>query len=485
MRGNTYFPEYSEKIKQIIIGAFNALDSPKIIVDTKGIILYASKYHLKYLGYDSEDELIGHKVDDVIPGTRMSMVLETLTPEYGYLFHFVHRITGEITSVICNRYPVYENDKLLGVLCETTFPDGVSSIPELSDNVQKLKLQKRKMQTGVLQTQISNLILGVSPAIVNLRRLILQIAAFNFPVLITGETGVGKEVFANALHRSSPFAKENFVKINCAAIPRELLESELFGYEKGAFSGALREGKMGKFEYAQKGSVLLDEIGDMPMELQSKLLRVLQEKEFEKIGSVKTQPFSARIICTTNCDINQLIKEKKFRQDLYYRINVIELYIPPLRDRKEDIPILINSFIQSINNEYGLSIAGISREGLQKLQDYDWPGNVRELRHVIEHACVMQRTGILQPYDILPSTHETTIKPPYPKTNITSDIHEEEIIPLEEARKLAEIEQIQRALKITDGNKTLAAKYLKIDRTILYDKIKRYNINPSTSTSHN
>ena len=309
-----------------------------------------------------------------------------------------------------------------------------------------------------------------------MRNLIAQIAAFNFPVLITGETGSGKEVFANALHQLSPFAKENFVKINCAAIPGELLESELFGYEKGAFSGALREGKFGKFEYAQNGSVLLDEIGDMPMGLQSKLLRVLQEKEFEKIGSVKTQPFNARIICTTNCNINQLIEEKKFRQDLYYRINVIELHIPPLRERKEDIPILSNSFIHRVNNEYGLSITGISREGFQKLRDYDWPGNVRELRHVIEHACVMQRTGILQPYYILPDIHETLIESAYQKANVPSDTRRDEIIPLEEARKLAEIEQIQRALRIADGNKTLAAKYLQIDRTVLYDKIKRYKI---------
>lgn len=476
MGANTYFPKYSEKVKRIIISAFNCLDSPKIIVDTEGIILYVSKYHLEYLGYDSEDELIGHKVDDVIPGTRMSMVLKTLTPEYGYLFHFIHRITGEITTVICNRYPVYENGKLLGVLCETTFPDGVSSIPELSNAVQKLKSRKKEMRTDALQTQIANLILGVSPTIVNLRNLIAQIAAFNFPVLITGETGSGKEVFANALHQLSPFAKENFVKINCAAIPGELLESELFGYEKGAFSGALREGKIGKFEYAQNGSVLLDEIGDMPMGLQSKLLRVLQEKEFEKIGSVKTQPFNARIICTTNCNINQLIEEKKFRQDLYYRINVIELHIPPLRERKEDIPILSNSFIHRVNNEYGLSITGISREGFQKLRDYDWPGNVRELRHVIEHACVMQRTGILQPYYILPDIHETLIESAHQKANVLSDTRRDEVIPLEEARKLAEIEQIQRALRTADGNKTLAAKYLQIDRTVLYDKIKRYKI---------
>lgn len=246
--------------------------------------------------------------------------------------------------------------------------------------------------------------------------------------------------------------------------------------KRAPFSGALREGKVGKFEYAQNGSVLLDEIGDMPMGLQSKLLRVLQEKEFEKIGSVKTQPFNARIICTTNCNINQLIEEKKFRQDLYYRINVIELYIPPLRERKEDIPILTNSFIHSVNNEYGLSIAGISHEGLQKLQSYDWPGNIRELRHVIEHACVMQRAGILQPCYILPDTHNPLAESSQQNPAIPFDIPEDEVIPLEEARKLAEIEQIQRALRIAGGNKTLAAKYLQIDRTVLYDKIKRYKI---------
>ena len=268
-------------------------------------------------------------------------------------------------------------------------------------------------------------------------------------------------------------SKHNFVKINCAAIPNELLESELFGYEQGAFSGALSTGKVGKFEYAQNGTLLLDEIGDMPFHLQAKLLRAIQEKEFEKVGGLKTIPFNARIICTTNQNIHELIKQQKFRQDLYYRINVIELYIPPLRERKEDIRPLCRYFIDKTNRENGLSIVDISPKALDLLIQYDWPGNVRELRHNVERACFIRGAGMLE-YE-----HFRQIKERMSQNNVQeveTALNGPEILTLEQVRAHAEIEEIKKALLLSKGNKSQAAKLLGVDRTILYDKMKKYEI---------
>ena len=292
-------------------------------------------------------------------------------------------------------------------------------------------------------------------------------------VLITGETGTGKEVFADALHRSSIRRDKHFVKINCAAIPKELLESELFGYEKGAFSGASSSGKTGKFEYAAGGTILLDEIGDMPLDLQAKLLRVLQEREFERIGGLKSIPFDARVICTTNRDVVQLVKEGKFREDLYYRINVLEMYIPPLRERTEDIMELSRTFIAQINNEYELSIEGIDADTQQFLECYDWPGNVRELKHAIERACMMRGSGTLSMDDFDFFIRRISAN----GSSYAADRNVTKSLDLKTVKMEAEKKAIETALKITGGNKKSAANILGIERTVLYDKLKKYDMN--------
>ncbi len=311
-----------------------------------------------------------------------------------------------------------------------------------------------------------------------LKHVIAKIADMPLPVLITGETGAGKEVFAEALHLASNHRhKHNFVKINCAAIPGELLESELFGYEKGAFSGANSIGKMGKFEYAGRGTILLDEIGDMPLALQAKLLRVLQEKEFERVGGLKSISFHARVVCTTNRDLRQLIKEGKFREDLYYRINVLELYIPPLRERKEDIAELSKVFIRQLNEEYSLEITGMDGSVMKVFQSYHWPGNVRELRHVIERACMMRGNGTLIGEDVsfykpqLSAMAGTVL--PDGKTYESDEPME---LNLREIRMEAEKKAIRLAIDLSGGNKAKAAKLLGIERTVLYDKLRKYDM---------
>lgn len=470
------------KLDRIIRSTFDSLTGAKIVVDENGIILYASKFHYQYLGYSKPGDMIGRPVESVIPGTRMHIVLQTKVPEYGYIFRFLNKNTGEITPVVCNRVPVFEDGVLLGAMSETIFPHGMETVLALANEVKLLEERQQNTLTQEAQLCLENIIIGQSQVISDLRKMVAQVATFPLPVLITGETGTGKEVFANAIHMLSAASQGRFVKINCAAIPQDLLESELFGYEEGAFSGASRKGKIGKFEFAQNGSILLDEIGDMPMNLQAKLLRAIQEKSFEKVGGLKSIPFNARVICTTNCNIKELVAQKKFRQDLYYRINVIEMYIPPLRERKEDIKPLCEHFINGINRQFGLSIVGVSSSAVEWLQKHEWPGNVRELYHAVERACFYLGAGQLErEHFSLVNLEQTPHGNNLPQTVKEYENEDtigigQDMISLEEARVKAEIAQIKLALKHTRGNKSKAAKLLQVDRTILYDKIKKYGI---------
>jgi transcriptional regulator with PAS, ATPase and Fis domain len=297
------------------------------------------------------------------------------------------------------------------------------------------------------------------------------VADSNLAILITGETGTGKEVFANAVHQLSNRRYGNFIKVNCAAIPKDLLESELFGYSEGAFSGASKGGKVGKFEQANNGTILLDEIGELPMPLQSKLLRIIQERELEKIGGIKPMSLDVRLICCTNQNVEQMIAEGKFRQDLYYRINTIELNIPPLRDRLVDFPLLCEHFIRKINQYHNCSILGISDEVLQHFLNYNWPGNIRELEHVLERACVMSSTAILDVdhFDFfLPRIYQ----------NYTAERNDSfsKMETLSNKRSQAEKKAIIQALEATKGNKSKAAIFLDITRSQLYEKLKKYDM---------
>jgi len=273
------------------------------------------------------------------------------------------------------------------------------------------------------------------------------------------------------VHQLSNRRYGNFIKVNCAAIPKDLLESELFGYSEGAFSGASKGGKVGKFEQANNGTILLDEIGELPLPLQSKLLRILQEHKLERIGSIKSIQLDIRIICCTNQNIEQMINEGRFRQDLYYRINTVELNIPPLRDRLTDIPLLCEHFIKKINQYHNCSIVGISDKVLQHFLNYNWPGNVRELEHVLERACVMSSTAILdvEHFDFfLPRIYR----------NITIEDNDSfsKLETLSNKKNHAEQKAIIQALETTKGNKSKAAILLDITRSQLYEKLKRYDL---------
>ncbi|RMH79766.1 MAG: PAS domain-containing protein [Acidobacteria bacterium] len=289
-------------------------------------------------------------------------------------------------------------------------------------------------------------ILTKSPAFKSILELARSVAEYDVNVLIEGETGTGKSLLAKYIHYLSPRRDGPFIKVNCAAIPDTLLEAELFGYVKGAFTGAVKD-KPGKVEIAEGGTLLLDEIGDMPLHLQAKILHLVQEKEFERLGDTRTRKANLRLIATTNKNLRELIRQGHFREDLYYRLGVIRLHLPPLRERREDIPSLVNHFIQKYSRRYSKRIKGVSAEAMRLLLGYSFPGNVRELENVIERAVITCKGSLVQVEDI----------------QIEFDT-----LPM----SIEERDRIRRALEQAGGNKSLAAKILGMHRTTLWRKLK-------------
>lgn len=310
-------------------------------------------------------------------------------------------------------------------------------------------------------------VIGNSKGMQEIFALVEQVSQSKVTILLRGESGTGKELIAHAIHYHSPRAEQPFIKLSCAALPETLLESELFGHEKGAFTGAIRA-KPGRFELADGGTIFLDEIGDIPLSIQVKLLRVLQEKKFERVGGTKTYSVDVRIIAATNRDLEQAMQEKQFREDLYYRLNVLPIFIPPLRDRKEDISALVDNFLNRFNVEYGKQVR-IIPETLMLLEQYHWPGNVRELENCIERLVVQARTDIVQPDDL-----PTQIRVPAELPSSAALVPEGALTKtVEEIEK----EQITAAMIKCGGVQARAARLLGLTPRQLGYKLKKYDIN--------
>ncbi len=311
-------------------------------------------------------------------------------------------------------------------------------------------------------------IVGKNEKMLHLFNIVKKVAPTDSTVLITGESGTGKELFAKAIHKMSGRSKGKLVPVNCSAIPRELLETELFGYEKGAFTGAVQR-KMGRFELANHGTIFLDEIGDMDPYLQAKVLRAIQEKVIERLGGTQPIKVDVRVIAATNRDLEKEVEEGRFRKDLFFRLNVIPLKIPPLRERKDDIPLLFETFVEKFNRKSGGNIKGISDNAMKLMMSYSWPVNVRELENLIERVVILKRDGILDVEDLpegIRSFGEDTSKD---VTHIEGENFFEKVRAFE--RKL-----IIDALKKSLGVKSKAAKLLGIKRTTLIEKMKRLGI---------
>ena len=323
----------------------------------------------------------------------------------------------------------------------------------------------------VLQTKLEanhsfGKIIGKTEKMQHLFTQIQTAAAVDITVLIQGETGTGKELVAKSIHDNSPRKARPFVAINCAAIPAELIESELFGHERGAFTSAYQQ-RIGQFEQANTGTLFLDEIGDMPPALQAKLLRVLEEREFQRIGGTKTISIDIRVLTATHRNLADAAEKGAFRLDLYHRLAAFCIVIPPLRERREDIPILADHFLKKYAAAIGKSIRAISTDALHVLTQHDFPGNVRELKNAIESAVLSETTDQLQPQSLPPHlTQESS------QTVIGDSTDATVILPLDEVERRA----IVHALKVTDNNISDAARALGIDRTTLYRKLKKYNL---------
>ncbi|MGC8744161.1 MAG: sigma-54-dependent transcriptional regulator [Verrucomicrobiia bacterium] len=330
-------------------------------------------------------------------------------------------------------------------------------------------------------------LLGNSPAMENLRCLIRKVARTQATVLIQGESGTGKELVARALHRQSPRANAPFIKVNCAAIPENLIESEFFGHEKGAFTGAINK-REGRFELAHSGTILLDEVSEVSPTVQAKLLRVLQEREFERVGGNRTIKVDVRVIATTNRNLKQCVEKNEFRQDLYFRLNVVPIFVPPLREHIEDVQLLAEQFMNRFARKHGVKVQGISPECMKVLMSHDWPGNVRELQNVIERAVIMCADGdMLQP-EHLGIISINTKQQPIVKQNINeSPSAEQESSPTAETAKEVkkdnfptlddlEKEYIFKAIELCNGNRTHAARLLGISVRTLRNKLNEYNV---------
>ncbi|MFQ5427387.1 MAG: sigma-54-dependent transcriptional regulator [Thermodesulfobacteriota bacterium] len=344
---------------------------------------------------------------------------------------------------------------------------------EKAFEVSELTAENLRLKRNISR-KLMDRILGTSDKIEHVRSIIEKVADTDSTVLILGESGTGKEIVARSLHFGSNRSSEPFVPINCGAIPEDLLESELFGHEKGAFTGAIAT-KIGRFEAANGGTVFLDEIGDMSPALQVKILRVLQEKEFERVGGRKTIKVDIRVLAATNQNLTKAIKEKKFREDLYYRLNVIPVEMPPLRERKEDIPVFIQHFLKTISKSKNKDVTTVSPNAMRLFEEYEWPGNVREMENVLERIVVLKEKGMVEETDLPDNIKKATIL--LSRKHVKGFDYRVYISPdgvdFNSVVDKFETDLIINALGMVHGVKKNAAKFLKLNRTTLIEKMKR------------
>jgi len=402
----------------------------------------------KIVGVLSEDA-IGQSIDELIPHTRLSKVIEKSIPELGQ----VSKI-GE-TQVLTNRVPIVLKGKTVGAVA--TFQD-ITKIQEYEQRIRAKLLTK-----GHVAKYSFSEIIGQSEVLEKVKERAKRYSTNNSTVLIVGESGTGKEMFAQSIHLESDRRYEPFIAVNCASISQNLLESELFGYEEGAFTGARKTGKYGLFTEAHGGTIFLDEIGEISIEFQSSLLRVIQEREVRPVGSTKVIPIDIRIIVATNKNLLQEVDKGNFRSDLYYRLNILKLQVPTLRDRKSDITLLSKHFVNRISSKYN-KIVEISNDALNKLQSYHWPGNIRELENIIERLVVLN-DGIITCEQVEEVLDEQVTEANYKDTNKGYNIDS-----LEDVKK----NHIYKILSEYEGNQTLAANRLGISRTHLWRIINNY-----------
>ena len=436
-----------------------APDELIVVVNKNGYIENMSQAYGDFLGIQVQNA-VGRHVTEVIENTRMDIVVKTGVPETGE----TQDIHGE--KMIATRIPIRKNGMVIGaygrVLVRNTrelhmLHDKLSSI-EMELNMYKRTFEKINTAKYTVDD-----IIGDCSIMQDLKDSVRKVAKTNSNVLIMGESGTGKELFAHSIHAGSMRRKAPFVCVNCGSIPEQLIESELFGYEEGAFTGARKGGKIGLFPAAHGGTIFLDEIGELPLPMQVRLLRVLQDREIQRVGSNVREKVNVRVVAATNRNLYQMVKKGEFRSDLYYRLNVVTLHLPLLRERKEDLPLLIQMILSKISKKESLGAIEISREAMDHLLRYDWPGNVRELENVLERAINFTDAG-------------EKIKAKNLPERITGSMVSRTVMPLKELMENTEKDAIKDALLRCRNCKAKAANELGISRTTLYEKMMKYEI---------
>lgn len=456
--------ENVKNLKSTLESAIESFFEGIVIVNRSGNITMINQSYCDFLEVDRK-KVIGRHVVDVIPNTRMHVVAQDGKAEITE----IQRIKDH--NCVVTRIPIVKDGETVGAVGKVVFKD-VKDLKILSNKLTKLEIEleyyKEELRKVYGGKYTFDSIIGNSEKMEWMKSIAVKASKGNSTVLILGESGTGKEVFAQAIHNGSLRNKGPFIKVNCAALPENLLETELFGYDEGAFTGAKKGGKPGKFELANRGTIFLDEIGDMPVSMQVKLLRVLQEREFERVGGTKTIKLDLRVIAATNRDLTKMIEEGQFRQDLYYRLDIVSLAIPPLRERTEDIPLLCDMLLKKINKRVQHDVEGVSPAALQLLMAYQWPGNVRELENVLERALnLMDDDEVLIAPEHLPSMVKKTAR-----TKETAEVSEHLADMLDDTER----QVILKALEETGGNKSKAAKLLGIHRSGFYQKLQKHRI---------
>ncbi len=433
----------------------NAMHEGVLIVNQENKIVYFNNAYGDFIGHSLE-EVKGALLTDVRPGARMPEALKKGKP-----MEVVFR-EEKGKEYFVNIYPIFDNGKLKGGVSTVTYLKNAKFIMDTLKELEKKQadLKERMRQTNGTRYVFKDIICESLKSIQCIEAA-RKLAKSDIPVLINGESGCGKELYAQSIHNESLRSEYPFVAINCAALNSSILESELFGYEEGAFTGARKNGKPGIFEIAEKGTIFLDEVSEMDYNLQAKLLRVLQEKKIRRVGGTAEIDIDVRIICACNIDLLKYIEEKKFRKDLYYRISTFPLHLPPLRERREDIIPLIEKHLSVLGIQQKRELS-INEEAKQALYVYDWPGNVRELNNVLEYSTVVCRNNEIGRSNLPPS--------------VLSDIDKENFNfrPLSEAVRIFEKEQIEKAVEIygdTVEDKKVIAKKLGISLATLYNKL--------------
>lgn len=452
--------EGAEWDREILFHVLDNVQNAVIIIDTKGTILYINREYTLRLGI-SPEKILGKNLRKIEPKAFTLKVLKTQEPIYN-IVDYIESLKIDAVGVTI---PLY--DKTGALFGAAGIFNNVTELVKMSQNLERSREMADYLQEQLRDTQLPQSFreyICQNAALKKTLQLAAKVARTDSTVLILGESGVGKEVMAKAIHNASNRNGDPLIKVNCASIPENLLESELFGYEEGAFTGAKKGGKMGKFELANGGTIFLDEIGEMNFNMQAKLLRVLQERELERVGGTKSVKLDIRVIVATNRNLEEMIAAGTFRNDLYYRLNVVSLTIPPLRDRKEDILPLTHFFLSKL---YPGEEVTVSPSVIKILQDYKWPGNVRELENVLEYAGIVRSDSMITIKDL-----PQYLKPRLPAEESGNGGR----FNIKTATALLERDYMIEAIKACQGNKSLAIRELGISRRAFYEKLEKYGL---------